>query len=197
MAMDQAEMRFNVLLNDISQNLSKENLESLKFLCKPSIGKKKLESITSGNQLFQVLEELDQLSSKYPDELFVLLGNIKRPDLQNKLSAFQQGNGHLQHPVCEVGGITERLNVAFNVICDGVGKDWRMVARTLGHKEALLQQIEYKYPFNMREQIRQALIEWQKTKGKEATEDNLVKVLRRCNLNLVADTVEEAVSKID
>ncbi|XP_067903027.1 protein FADD [Heterodontus francisci] len=190
-------MRFNMLLNDISQNLTKDNLEALKFLCKEHIGKRKLENIGSGIQLFQVLEELNLLSPEDTKTLTELLANIQRPDLQIKLSTFQKGNGHLQQPVCEVGALTEQLNVAFGVICNGVGKDWRMFARKLGHKEPLLQQIEYRHPHDMREQILQALIEWQKTKGKEATVKTLITALRSCRLNMVADSVEEEVDKID
>ncbi|XP_078405617.1 FAS-associated death domain protein [Cetorhinus maximus] len=185
-------MSFNILLNDISQNLSKENLESLRFLCKDEIGKRKLENIDSGIKLFQQLEELNLLSSEDTNVLSKLLEQIRRPDLLNKLLAFQRENGgDLQQPVCEMGAGSERLNIAFEVICNEVGKDWRMLARKLGHKEALLQQIEYKHPRNMREQILQALIEWQKTKGKEATVEALITTLRGCKLNMVADSVEE------
>ncbi|XP_043561272.1 FAS-associated death domain protein-like [Chiloscyllium plagiosum] len=66
-----------------------------------------------------------------------------------------------------------------------------MFARKLGHKEALLQQIEYKHPRNMREQIQQSLIEWQKREREQATVDKLLSALRSCKLNMVADSVEE------
>ncbi|XP_067850242.1 protein FADD [Heptranchias perlo] len=191
-----AGMEFNAMLNNISQDLSADNLESLKFLCKESVGKRQLETISSGNQLFQALEERSLLSPEDTHFLSVLLKNIKRPDLENQLSAFQRGHGQLQQPVCEVGADTERLEAAFEVICSNIGKDWRMFARKLGHKEALLQQIQYRYPSDMREQILQALREWQRVKGEDATVDMLVKVLRSCRLNMVADTVEEEVNQI-
>ncbi|GCB80494.1 hypothetical protein scyTo_0017196, partial [Scyliorhinus torazame] len=87
------------------------------------------------------------------------------------------------------------LDDAFDVICNEIGRDWRMLARKLGHNEALLQQIEYKHPRNLREQIREALKEWQITKGKEATVDALIATLRSCKLNLVADSVKEELYK--
>ncbi|GCC37860.1 hypothetical protein chiPu_0016368 [Chiloscyllium punctatum] len=83
------------------------------------------------------------------------------------------------------------LNVAFDIICNELGNEWRMFARKLGHKEALLQQIEYKHPRNMREQIQQSLIEWQKREREQATVDKLLSALRSCKLNMVADSVEE------
>ncbi|XP_078077109.1 FAS-associated death domain protein [Mustelus asterias] len=186
-------MRFNIMLNDIAQKLSRDNLESLKYLCKDDIGKRKLENIDSGIKLFQQLEELNMLSPENASILAAMLGEIQRPDLQKILFAFQEENGNLQPPVSEVGADTAPLDIAFDIICNEIGRDWRMLARKLGHKDALLQQIEYKYPCNMREQIMQALIEWQKTKGKEATVDTLITALRSCKLNMVADSVEERV----
>ncbi|XP_048401570.2 protein FADD [Stegostoma tigrinum] len=181
-------MRFAALLNSISNSLSRDNVESLKFLCRGLIRKRPLEAITSGIHLFQQLEELDLLGPDNTQTLSGLLSEIQRQDLQQRLADFQQRG---QEPQADSG----LLNVAFDVICNELGNDWRMLARKLGHKEALLQQIEYKHPRNMREQIQQSLTEWQKKEGEKATVDKLLTALRSCKLNMVADSVEEEVSK--
>ncbi|XP_072448925.1 FAS-associated death domain protein isoform X3 [Chiloscyllium punctatum] len=179
-----AAMRFAALLNNLSQSLSRDNVDSLKFLCREMIGKRRLEAMASGLQLFQQLEELNLLGPDNTDTLSGLLSAIQRHDLQQQLDAFQQRG---QEPQADSGN----LNVAFDIICNELGNEWRMFARKLGHKEALLQQIEYKHPRNMREQIQQSLIEWQKREREQATVDKLLSALRSCKLNMVADSVEE------
>lgn len=187
-------IEFNFLLNDISQNLSQEELASMKFLCK-DIGKRRLEKLSSGLQLFQALEEQDKLSKEDTQFLAKLLSNIKRSDLEKKLAAFHRGGGHLQQPTCEVGPNSHDLNVAIDTISDNIGKDWRNLARKLRITEAQLQHIEYNYPHDMKRQIVSALTEWQRNKGSDASVDNLVAALRSCRLNMVADTVEEEVNE--
>lgn len=187
-------IEFNFLLNDISQNLSQEELDSMKFLCK-DIGKRRLEKLSSGLQLFQALEEQDKLSKEDTQFLAKLLSNIKRSDLEKKLAAFHRGGGHLQQSTCEVGPNSHDLNVAIDTISDNIGKDWRNLARKLRITEAQLQHIEYNYPHDMKRQIESALTEWQRNKGSDASVDNLVAALRSCRLNMVADTVEEEVNE--
>eukprot|EP00061_Rhincodon_typus_P009964 g33862.t1 len=83
-------MRFAALLNSISNSLSRDNVESLKFLCRELIRKRPLEAVTSGIQLFQQLEELDLLGPDNTQTLSRLLSEIQRQDLQQQLAAFQQ-----------------------------------------------------------------------------------------------------------
>ncbi|XP_051885145.1 protein FADD [Pristis pectinata] len=194
MAADE-DMRFNVLLNDISQNLSQDNLSSLKFLCRDHIGKRKQETLGSGIQLFQMLGELSLFSREDTTFLGQLLRSIKRPDLEARLSAFHRGAEQLQQPMSEVGANSGDLDVAIDVIYNNIGRDWRMFARKLGFKDARLQEIEYKYPRDMRLQILSTLTEWQEKKGQEAAVDSLVATLRSCRLNMIADCVEEEVNK--
>ncbi|XP_059829969.1 protein FADD [Hypanus sabinus] len=188
-------MRFKVLLSDISQNLTGENMKTLKFLCKDYIGKRRMESLESGIQLFQVLEELSLLSEEDTKFLGQLLKNIKRTDLEKKLSDFQRGGEPLQQSMCEVGRNSD-VNVAIDVICGNIGRDFWMFARKLGFKEARLQEIEYRHPRNMQLLISETLQEWQEVKGQEATVERLVTTLRSCKLNMIADSVEEEVNKI-
>lgn len=85
------------------------------------------------------------------------------------------------------------LHVAFDVICDHVGKDWRRLARQLQVSDSKIDAIEVKYPRNLTEQVRESLRIWKHTQREDAAVSQLVRALRACRLNLVADLVEEAV----
>ncbi|XP_069770313.1 FAS-associated death domain protein isoform X2 [Narcine bancroftii] len=129
-------LRFQTVLLDISQNLTEDNLSTLKCFCAEQIGKRRLETLRSGLELFQALEELSLLSPAEPAFLTELLTVIKRPDLGNKLKAFHSTDGP---PIAEVGGDSSNLDLAIDVVCDNVGKDWWMLVRRLGLGESQIQ----------------------------------------------------------
>ena len=83
------------------------------------------------------------------------------------------------------------LRAAFDIICDNVGKDWRRLARHLKVTDAKIDAIEEKYPRNLTEQVRESLRVWKNTKREDATVSHLVRALRACQLNLVADLIVE------
>lgn len=84
------------------------------------------------------------------------------------------------------------LQVAFDIVCDNVGRDWKRLARQLKVSEAKIDGIEEKYPRSLSEQVRESLKVWKNAEKKNASVAGLVKALRACRLNLVADLVEEA-----
>uniref|UniRef100_A0A9W3ESH1 FAS-associated death domain protein n=1 Tax=Camelus bactrianus TaxID=9837 RepID=A0A9W3ESH1_CAMBA len=142
--------------------LSSSELTELKFLCQSRVGKRKLERVQSGLDLFSVLLEQNELSSEHTVLLRITV-SFPSPDLR----------------------------AAFDIICDNVGKDWRRLARQLKVSDAKIDAIEEKYPRNLAEQVRESLRVWRNSRKEDAAVSHLVGALRACRLNLVADLVEE------
>lgn len=80
------------------------------------------------------------------------------------------------------------------VICDNVGRDWRMLIRKLDLCDVKIDRIVAANPRDLREQLVQALREWQRWRGRDAKVADLITALRSCSMNLVADRVEQALA---
>ncbi|NXN30989.1 FADD protein, partial [Nycticryphes semicollaris] len=177
---------FLALLNSFSSFLSDSELAALKFLCRGEISKKKLESVQSGRDLFSILLEQQLIARDNVSFLEELLKNIKRRDLISQLKQFEEEG--------EVGAPDEQADAhekPIEVICDNIGKDWKMLMRKLEVSEVKLERVVAANPYNLREQLHQSLREWQKWKGRDAKVTDLIKALRACKMNLVADNVEQ------
>ncbi|XP_069479540.1 FAS-associated death domain protein [Ambystoma mexicanum] len=181
---------FLPLLHTISINLSESELTSLKFLCREKIPKRKLENVNSGVGLFTILIELKEISSDDVGFIRELLIHIKRQDLVEKLDNYAENGSNEAvdqlHP-----REREQLNAAFMVICDNVGRDWKMLIRRLGVPDTKMEGIIAAYPFQMQEQLMQSLKEWQKRKGADARVADLLTALQQSRMTLVAEIVEE------
>ncbi|NXI75379.1 FADD protein, partial [Rhipidura dahli] len=176
---------FLSLLHSISSGLSDAELSAMKFLCRDKIRKRKLEMVQSGRELFSILMEQQEISSANLEFLRRLLQHIDRGDLVAQLVQFEEEEPHAPDRQPDVH------EKSIGVICDHVGRDWKKLMRELGMPEVKLDRVEAAHRFNLYEQLVQALQEWQKWKGKDAKVADLIKALRGCNLNLVADIVEE------
>ncbi|KAM9557645.1 FAS-associated death domain protein [Guaruba guarouba] len=188
---------FLALLHSFSARLSEAELSSLKFLLRGKIGKRKLEAVQSGSELFNILLEQQLIARDETSLLEGLFKTINRDDLVAELKRFvEEGEASASDNQPDVH--EKRLqNAAFEVICENVGRDWKMLVRKLGLSEVKMDRIVAENPFNLREQLFQSLRAWQKWKGKDAKVADLMKALRGCRMNLVADIVERELSLLD
>lgn len=76
---------FMATLLHISDQLPKEQLDKLLFLCKDIVAKKERENVDTGLKLFTLLMERQKLSGSDTEFLCELLVKIHRPDLAAKL----------------------------------------------------------------------------------------------------------------
>ncbi|XP_070760241.1 FAS-associated death domain protein [Enoplosus armatus] len=181
-------LRFNSVLLEISSQLSAEQLAGMKFLCRDWVGKRELEKIGTGTQLFQVLTERGKLGADSTDCLSQLLRDIKRPDLSDTLDRFESGDTDNQPDEAE----RAKLDIATAVIAANLGRAWRKLGRKLGLKDVKLESISKKHPTDLEETAVELLKEWRKSQGAGARTEELLKALRACQLNLMADNVEDS-----
>uniref|UniRef100_A0A669PFI1 Fas associated via death domain n=1 Tax=Phasianus colchicus TaxID=9054 RepID=A0A669PFI1_PHACC len=159
---------FLALLNSLSACLSASEVSALKFLCQDKIGKRKLESVQSARELFICLMEQQLISRYNVDLLKTMFKSIKREDLILQLEQFIE-DGEANAPDEQPDLEERRLQkVVIEVICENVGRDWKMLMRKLNLSEARLEEIEEAKPHNLRERLFWSLRTWQKLKGKDA-----------------------------
>ncbi|KAM4597139.1 FAS-associated death domain protein [Fundulus diaphanus] len=181
--------QLNFVLLEISNQLSDENLEKLKFLVRAQIGKQKLEKIKTGHQLFEALSERGQLADDKTDFLSNLLRQIQRNDLADKLNNLETQSRDPDNDISD----TERakLSIATEVIGQHLGKNWRKLGRKLKLSEVKLDSIATRHPTDLEETAVELLKEWKKIRSAEARAEELIAALRNCDLNLTADKIEE------
>ncbi|NXY92340.1 FADD protein, partial [Alcedo cyanopectus] len=146
---------FLTLLHGFSQSLSDEELSSLKFLSSDKIGKRKLEAVQSGWELFTILIEQQDIAKDDLSFLEGLLENIKRQDLVSQLKRFveeEEINAPENQPDAHERPIA--------VICDNIGRHWKTLMRQLELSDVQLDRVENAHPRDLREQQLQALRAW-------------------------------------
>lgn len=186
---DMSSSQFNKILLDISNQLSPDELDKLKFLCRDVIGKKDLEKIDSGHRLFQVLGERCKLSADNTKPLSDLLDGIKRPDLSEKLNNFESLSEYSDDQPDEAE--RAKLEIATQLIAENLGRNWRKLGRKLGFSEVKLESISLKHPTDLEETVIELLKEWRKSRGAQAQTKELIEALRGCQHNLTADKLED------
>ncbi|XP_005491719.2 FAS-associated death domain protein [Zonotrichia albicollis] len=186
---------FQSLLFSVSSELSAAEVKELKFLCGDKVPKGKSETVRIGLDLFSILRERGHIAPDNLEFLKQLLRKINRVDLLALVEQFEQGE--LQAPEDQPDEHEKRLlRVAFGVIHENVGRDWKKLMRELRLPDVKLDKVEAAYRYDLQEMVFQALREWQKWKGKDAKVADLIRALQGCNLRLVADLVEERLSEV-
>ncbi|XP_026147462.1 FAS-associated death domain protein [Mastacembelus armatus] len=182
-------LKFPSLLLDISSQLSADQLDKMKFLCRDMIGKRDMEKVSNGLKLFQRLMERGELGADNTEFLSKLLEEIQRQDLLEKLRSFesQSGNSHSQPDQTE----RAKLDISTEVISENLGRNWRKLGRKLGLNEVKLESISSKHPTDLEETAVELLKEWRRIRGAEAQTKDLIGALRACEFNLTADKVED------
>lgn len=89
---DMADHKFKVVLMEISDGLSQEQLRKLVFLRHDVIRKRQSEMIDTGIKLFEIMSERGKLGPDNTDLLVQMLSEIQRVDLLEKLNAFVDGS---------------------------------------------------------------------------------------------------------
>lgn len=100
-------IQWNAVLLEVSNKLSDEQLNQLKFLCRDTIGKRELEKIDTGIKLFTILLERGKLGADNKDYLCQLLSKIQRQDLFETINGFRSQSEltDRQHDVEENGTV--------------------------------------------------------------------------------------------
>ena len=78
---------FRKLLFFLSEKLTEEEVDQLKYILLDTIPKGKVEDIKNGRQLFKVLEEADQLQESKTSILCEVFHTIGRDDLVGKVES--------------------------------------------------------------------------------------------------------------
>ncbi|XP_043099735.1 protein FADD [Puntigrus tetrazona] len=186
--------RFRAMLLEISNKLTQDNLTSLKFLC-PQIGKKKLEKIDKGIDLFECLIERAELGPENTDLLRKHLKHIGQAVLLDIIDQYETGSTGSPPDVPD-DKEREKINIATDVIVEHVGKKWRQVGRKLGLQEPQLEAIQEKHSRDLEEQVRELITQWMKTRRADARVEDLITALRDCRQNLTADLVQKKIKEL-
>ena len=115
--------------------------------------------------------------------------STRRPVSQCGVTCFLNSSPDRALPFCPFP--PPDLQAAMEIICDNVGKDWKRLARHLSVSDIKIEAIEEKYPRNLAEQVRELLRVWKNSTRQDTAVSRLVGALRGCQLNVVADLIEE------
>lgn len=182
------------MLLEISDKLTDDNVAKFKFLC-TGIGKKRLEKINTGIELFECLIERTAIGPDNTEFLRELLNNVGQTVLIEKIEDYErQTTGS---PACGLDAKErERINMATEVVVEKLGKKWSSVGRKLGLQQTQLEGIQEKYSRDLEEQVRELIRQWMKIKKENARVEDLIQALRDCKQNLTADLVEKKLSTL-
>ncbi|XP_051983157.1 protein FADD [Xyrauchen texanus] len=187
---------FRAMLLTISDKLDEGNVESLKFLCREDIGKKKLEKINKGIDLFECLIEKAEIGPDNTEVLRRLLDDIGQKVLVHIIDNYEtQATGSPADILDDKE--QEKINVATEVMVEQLGRRWLQVGRKLGLTTTKMEGIKEKHRYDLEEQVRELITEWMKIQKDKARVQELIQALRECKQNLTADLVEKKLQELD
>ncbi|KAF4110645.1 protein FADD [Onychostoma macrolepis] len=186
--------KFRAMLLTISDKLTEDNVTNLKFLC-PEIGKKKLEKINKGIDLFECLIERAAIGPDNTELLRRHLNQIGQTVLLNIIDDYERGVTGSPPDVPDPEA-REKINIATEVIVEHLGKKWRQFGRKLGLQDTQLEGIQEKHSRDLEEQVRELIKQWMKMRRENARVEDLIKALRDCKQNLTADLVEKNLKEL-
>lgn len=177
------------MLLSISDKLTDDNVKNLKFMCQPDIGKKRLEKINTGIELFECLIERAAIGPDNTGLLRKLLNDIGQAVLLEIVEDYER------YATRSTDGLDpkerEKIDIATEVIVEQLGRKWLQVGRKLGLQQTHLEGIQEKHSRDLEEQVRELIRQWMKIRRENARVDELLKALRDCKQNLTADLVEK------
>ncbi|XP_044540864.1 LOW QUALITY PROTEIN: FAS-associated death domain protein, partial [Gracilinanus agilis] len=163
---------FLLVLQRISCNLSRQELEEMKFFCKKDIGKKKLNEVEQGIQLFSYLMQQNLLSTNNTDFLTSMLQNLKRDDLIQELVncvGNKPGPGDQLHPKME-----GQAEATLRILCDHVVQEWTRLVHERGISQVDIDRSIYAHPHDQKQQLYQSLLLWGKSHEREEANVSLL-----------------------
>ncbi|XP_032834719.1 FAS-associated death domain protein-like [Petromyzon marinus] len=217
--MDQEDVEFRKLLLSVAKEVTRDKLDEMKF-CLKVYGRGPLESVTSSLQLFTLMEERGDLSASDTTKLADILRTVRlttpltpaltAPSPSSALTAageavpvslaLQSLNlGDARTPTQEDGSGGEAfLSRVLLSVSTSVGRDWRILSRHLGLSEVDIDAVSHAHRDDLREQSHRALETWALRRGarrgacgEASAAAELRDALRRAQLNLVADNLED------
>ncbi|XP_016140020.1 FAS-associated death domain protein isoform X2 [Sinocyclocheilus grahami] len=186
---------FRAMLLAISDKLTEDNLTSLKFLC-TDIGKKRLEKINKGIDLFECMIEKTAIGPDNTALLRELLIQIGQRVLLEIIDDYERGATGGPAGVLDAKE-REKINIATEVIVEHSGRKWLQFGRKLGLNHTQLEGIQEKHSRDLEEQVRELIRQWMKMKKENTRVEDLIKALRDCKQNLTADLVEKNLKDLD
>uniref|UniRef100_A0A8C1YNM7 FAS-associated death domain protein n=1 Tax=Cyprinus carpio TaxID=7962 RepID=A0A8C1YNM7_CYPCA len=187
---------FRAMLLAISDKLTEDNLTSLKFLC-TDIGKKRLEKINKGIDLFECLIEKTTIGPDNTELLRELLIQIGQRVLLEIIDDYERGATESRAAGVLDSKEREKINIATEVIVEHLGRKWLQFGRKLGLQHTQLEGIQEKHSRELEEQVRELIRQWMKMRRENARVEDLIKALRDCKQNLTADLVEKNLKDLD
>lgn len=182
---------FTSLLLNISKEIEKGELETMKFCCRDyGIGAKRLEEIAGAHELFNELMKRELLGPENKEILVKLLEKADRIDLRNKVLNIQGSARVDSHSSVTDGPVANDIlkDAHLNEIAEDLGSDWKQLGRKLDIPSSILGNIDEENR-RVRAKAIEMMLRWKKRNGNDATGQSLADALIKIGRKDVAETL--------